>query len=165
MLNDCPALWTGRTLNDEPPLLPPALHVEVRCDALGKMQRLADDALSEEDASRFSASRSPATAAVPVPARPQMLNASSAAGESSADPSPLADGREPRSLDEGGGDAKNARGQAVSKLLACWRREVFKLLLQRGVVVESAAAETRKAAREVAEANEARLKAETEAKV
>lgn len=155
-----------RTLDDEPPLPPPALHFEVRCDALGKMQRLADDALSEEDASCFSASRSPAAAAaVSVPARPQMLNASSAAGETSADPSPLADGREPRSLDEGGGDAKNARGQAVSKLLACWRGEVFKLLLQKGVVVESAAAETREAAREVAEANEARLKAETEAKV
>lgn len=93
------------------------------------------------------------------------MDASSAAGENPADPHPLADGREPRSLDEADGDAKNARGQAVSKLLACWRGEVLKLLLQRGVVVEAAAAETRKAARDVAEANEARLKAKTETKV
>ena len=93
------------------------------------------------------------------------MNASSAGGESPADPYPLADAREPRPLDEAGGDAKNARGQAVSKLLGCWRGEVLKLLLQRGVVVEAAAAETRKAARDVAEADEARLKAETETKV
>ena len=128
------------------------------------MQRLADNALSEQDSSLFSASWAPA-AAVPVPTRPQKMNASSAPGESSADPPPLTDEREPRSLDEGGEDAKNARGQAVSKLLACWRGEVLKLLLQRGVVVEAAAAETRKAARKVTEANETRLKAETEAKV
>lgn len=129
------------------------------------MQRLADEALSEEDASLHSASRTPVAAAAPVPAHPQNTNASSAAGESSADPSPPPDGREPRSLDEGGGDGTNDRGQAVSKLLACWRGEVLKLLLQRGVVVEAAAAETRKASLKVMEANEARLKAETEAKV
>lgn len=144
--------------------LPSHLFISgVRCDALGKMQRLSDEALSGEHASLYSASPSP-SARVPVPAHPQTVNASSAAGESPADPSLPADRHEPRSLDGGGGDAKD-RGQAVSKMLACWRGEVLKLLLQKGVVMEAAAGEIRKATREVKEANEARLKAEMETKV
>lgn len=143
----------------------PSLFISgVRCDALGNMQRLSDEALSGEHASLYSASPSP-SARVPVPAHPQTTNASSVAGESPTDPSLPADKHKPRSLDGGGGDAKNDRGQAVSKMLACWRGEVLKLLLQKGVVMEAAAGEIRKATREVKEANEARLKAEMETKV
>lgn len=62
----------------------------------------------------------------------------------------------------GGGGRRQA---AVARLLAAWRAEVLKLLLQRGVDAEVAAEESREARREVVEAREARARAETEAKV
>lgn len=60
---------------------------------------------------------------------------------------------------------REGRQADVTRLLAAWRAEVLKLLLQRGVDAEVAAEETRQARRMASEEREARGRAETEAKV
>ena len=70
---------------------------------------------------------------------------------------------EGRSAD--GDDLESPRGNSVSKLLACWRREVLKLLLQRAAMVEASEEASRDATRRVCEAREAQSRAEAEVKV
>lgn len=111
-----------------------------RCAALAEMQRLADDALSREPKTYSSVQHSSGDQA-------------------------CADGRDKRHADGDEGNEVAAEGQAVSKLLACWRGEVLKLLLQRAAAVEATADEARKAARQVVDAREACARAETEVKV
>lgn len=54
---------------------------------------------------------------------------------------------------------------AVSTLLVCWRREVLKLLLEKGVMVQASEENCRQADRKVLEAREAQSRAENEVKV
>lgn len=67
--------------------------------------------------------------------------------------------------DEEKNDEKEAKAHVVSKLLACWRGEVLKLLLQKGAAAETAAEDSRRAARQVLEEQESRVRAELDAQV
>ncbi len=95
-------------------------------------------------------------------------SSSSAAGEEDEDQSREQSGMGAENDEEtkGGKGASAAGEQAgVAKLLATWRAEVLKLLLQRGADEEAAAAEAREAQRKVAASRAARERAEMETKV
>ncbi|CAB1102503.1 unnamed protein product [Ectocarpus sp. CCAP 1310/34] len=146
---------------------------EKRCGALSEMQRLADDALAATHPLPFS---SP-PAGTMAPERPSPPRQEATDGVLSL-ASSVEEGEERRrercATGEGGDeDGETASGggggggggqAAVARLLAAWRAEVLKLLLQRGVDAEVAAEESREARREVVQAREERTRAETEAK-
>ncbi|CAN0183705.1 unnamed protein product [Ectocarpus sp. 12 AP-2014] len=146
---------------------------EKRCGALSEMQRLADDALAAAHPLPFSSPPADTTA----PERPPPPRHEAADGVLSP-PSSVEEGEERRrkrcatgeggdedgeTASGGGGDGGGGQA-AVARLLAAWRAEVLKLLLQRGVDAEVAAEESREARREVVEARDARARAEMEAK-
>lgn len=137
------------------------------------MQRLADEAFSREDVSLFPSTKASTAAEAEAEAGEPMDNQATSSppvlegsgGEKSSkypfrEPPPKYSKERSRSNDE-----DEARGRAVAKLLACWRAEVLKQLLQRGAAAEIAAEESRKAARQVREAREERALAETNVKV
>lgn len=143
----------------------------LRCTALAEMQRLADEAFSREHVSLFPSTKVVAAAAATArePIDNQASSSPPVSEDNGGEKSSKYPSREPlqkypqersRSNDEG-----EARGRAVAKLLACWRAEVLKQLLQRGAAAEIAAEESRKAARQVREAREERGLAETNVKV
>lgn len=151
------------------------------------MQRLADEALSSSHPPLLSSSSPSANPAamVAVAATPRQrqrrrqqrqqrqkgrtgafsLSPSSSSAEDEAGSERQS--REQSGEEEGEETSTREQGQAasVAKLLATWRAEVLKLLLQRGADAEVAAAESREARRKVAEERDARGRAETEAKV
>lgn len=171
---------------DSVPVFPfPETLDPLRCAALSEMQRLADNALASAHRPMFSSS-SGATAAVAgdTHARRQegsrsdalpLTLSSSSSSSLSAGERPEDRSRERSAVDETTAgeevnedqhEAGGEGGQAdVARLLAAWRAEVLKLLLQRGVDAEVAAEESRRAQRTGSEEIEARGRAEAEAKV
>lgn len=138
----------------------PAASQFCRLAALTEMQRLADDALSREHAPLFSpliksAARRDQQLSSTLPftatSKDQYL-------ERSKESSP---GEEAENEDE----EEVASAHALSKLLACWRGEVLKLLVEKGTAKEVSAQESREAARQVLVEQEMRTLAQTEAKV
>ncbi|CAM9321865.1 unnamed protein product [Scytosiphon promiscuus] len=156
-----------------------ATLTERRCAALTEMQRLADNALSSAHPLPFSfSSGAAALAARGKHARGQngSNGASSLSLSSSSSSSPLRPKDQARerspvnepAAGEGDDDQLEAGGKGsqsdVARLLAAWRAEVLKLLLQRGVDAEVAAEESRRARKTVSEEREASGRAETAAK-
>ncbi|CAM9099505.1 unnamed protein product [Hapterophycus canaliculatus] len=157
-----------------------ATLTEKRCAALTEMQRLTDKALSSAHPPPLSfSSGARAAAAERKHARHQedsgdVLSLSLSSSSSSS----LPEGERPENhsqersavdepaagdVDEGEQEADGEGGRAdVARLLAAWRAEVLKLLLQRGVAAEVAAEESRQARRTVSEEREARGRAEAE---
>lgn len=143
------------------------------------MQRLADRALSGAHAPLLSSSyscsnRVPVTVAAPKTRHRRRKRStgafslsSSSSSSSSAEDSENNPREQPGEAGEDGEDEEASAGEqaGVAKLLAAWRAEVLKLLLQRGAYAEVAAAESREARRQVAEEKHARGQAETEAEV
>lgn len=144
-----------------------------RCAALVEMQRLADEALSSAHPPLLSSAkprqrRRRQRQDVSTGAFSLSPSSSSSAEEGSEDRSRDRSGEQGREDGEGeeaasAGEQEQAAG--VAKLLAAWRAEILKLLLQRGADAEVAAAESREARRKVAEEKDARGWAETEARV
>eukprot|EP00903_Cladosiphon_okamuranus_P007182 g6974.t1 len=138
-----------------------------RCAALVEMQRLADEALSSAHPPLLSSAKPLQRREGSTGAFSLSSSSSSSAEEGSEDHSRDRSGEQGREDGEGvegtsAGEQEQPAGAA--KLLAAWRAEVLKLLLQRGVDAEVAAAESREARRKVAEEQDARGRAETEAR-
>lgn len=117
------------------------------------MQHLADKALARKYSSRFPTAGTESTAAgLGANKKPSSQKHGDAATASDND----------KDSGEANGDDKR---DEVSDLLALWRFEVLKLLLQRREMEAAVAEDSRKAATRLREQRDARARAEADAKV
>lgn len=144
---------------------PAVFFVCCRCTALAEMQRLADEALSREHAVLFPSTKASAEYMDDSQASTIPWASEGKGGENSPKHPSRKQSQDHSQERSRSSDGEEAGGYAVAKLLACWRSEVLKQLLQRGAAAEVGAEESRKAARQVGEEREARARAETNVKV
>lgn len=133
-----------------------------------EMQRLADDALSQEytaDLADTPRRTPPFTPDKRHQNSTPVVHANGFKEQPEEHPKERPSDDEDEEEEQKGRKSFKGNGTAVSKILTCWRREVLKLLMQREASVEVGKGESRRAAQELLEERETRVQAETEAKV
>lgn len=131
------------------------------------MQRLADEALSKAQTSQSSRVPEQATASKHIgnPGTNRDVGEVKQMGRSLGKSQKRPKGRSLENEEINDDSAGTTAESAVSTLLACWRREVLKLLLEKGAMVQASEENSRQAEMRVLEAREAQSRAENEVKV